>query len=347
MALTLLEESTLRNAMTLPAPGRLRLAAVALGLVAVIASGTGYAAGVPAGTVIENTATVTYDLSGETVSIDTNTTTVTVVERIDVVVTRQSPQVLVQPGETNRAVLFRVTNTGNGNEAFELLIDSSIAGGDFNPVPAATPIFYDTDASGDLSPGDTPYQAGSEPALAADASIDVLVVNDIPGTGPGNGDIGLTELTATSTTGSGTPGQSFPGQGDGGIDAVAGISGGSAGETGEYVVADVQLSVVKAQLVSDPFGGNEAVPGATITYTVTVEVTSAGTATNATVSDPIPQYTTYSTESIVLNGDTLTDAVDGDAGELDTSDAPAVVVRLGDLTQADGPQTVEFRVTID
>ena len=62
----------------------------------------------------------------------------------------------------------------------------------------------------------------------------------------------------------------------------------------------MQLSVVKAQLVSDPFGGNEAVPGATITYTVTVEVTSAGTATNATVSDPIPQYTTYSTESIAL-----------------------------------------------
>ena len=36
-----------------------------------------------------------------------------------------------------------------------------------------------------------------------------------------------------------------------------------------------------------------------------------------------------------------------DAGELDTTGAPTVVVRLGDLTQADGIQTVEFQVTID
>lgn len=308
------------------------------------------AAGVPAGTVIENTATVSYEISGTPVSIDTNTTSLIVAERIDVVVTRQSPQVLVQPGDTSRAILFLVTNTGNGSEAFELAIDSNIAGADFNPDPASTPIYLDSDASGDLSPGDAPYQPGDEPVLAPDASIGVLLVNDIPATGLVNGDIGLTELTATATTaagGTGTPGESFPGQGDGGTDAIVGTSGGTASETGEYLVAEVQVSIVKAQAVSDPFGGSEPVPGATITYTVTVEVTSAGTAASVSVSDPIPQYTTYSAESIVLNGDSLTDAVDGDAGEFDTSGAPTVVVRLGNLTQADGPQTVEFRVTID
>ena len=80
---------------------------------------------------------------------------------------------------------------------------------------------------------------------------------------------------------------------------------------------------------------------------MTVEVTSPGVATNAFIRDPIPQYTTYSAETIVLNGGPLTDAVDGDPGELDTSGAATVVVRLGDLTQADGPQVIEFRVTID
>jgi hypothetical protein len=34
-------------------------------------------------------------------------------------------------------------------------------------------------------------------------------------------------------------------------------------------------------------------------------------------------------------------------GELDSSGAPTVIVRLGDLTLADGIQTVEFQVTID
>lgn len=306
------------------------------------------AAGVPAGTVIENTATVSYEISGTPVSIDTNPTSITVAERIDVVITRESPQVLVQPGETNRAILFRVTNTGNGSEAFELAIDSNIAGGDFNPAPAVPPIYIDSDASGDLSTGDQPYQPGNEPVIAPDASIGVLLVNDIPDTGLVNGDIGLTELTATSmTTGIATPGQPFPGQGDGGGDAVAGTSGGTAAETAEYLVANVQMSVVKTQAVTDPFGGSEPIPGATITYTVTVEVTSAGIATNASISDPIPQFTTYSPETIELNGSPVTDAVDGDAGEFDTSGAPTVIVRLGDLEQADGAQVVTFSVTID
>jgi hypothetical protein len=43
----------------------------------------------------------------------------------------------------------------------------------------------------------------------------------------------------------------------------------------------------------------------------------------------------------------MSDATDTDDGELDTTGAPTVVVRLGDLTQADGQQTVTFSVTID
>lgn len=326
----------------------LRVAAVMCGIACTDASSRALAAGVPAGTVIENTATVTYELAGVEVSVDSNPTSITVAERIDVVVTRQSPQLQVQPGETNRALLFRVTNTGNGTEAFQLVLDSNVAGSDFNPVPASTSIYFDTDASGDLTPGDTAYQEGvNDPDLAPDASVDVFIVNDMPPSGPVNGDIGLSQLTANALTGTGLPGQSFAGQGDGNTDAVLGISGGSAAETGEYVIAGVEISVVKAQVVDDPFGGNEPVPGATVTYTVTVEVTSAGTATAAVFRDVVPEFTTYSPGTIVLNGAPLTDVADADAAELDSSSAPTVVVRLGDLTQADGPQVIEFRVTID
>ena len=65
------------------------------------------------------------------------------------------------------------------------------------------------------------------------------------------------------------------------------------------------------------------------------------------LSDPIPAGTTYVPNSITLNAAALSDAIDADAGELDTSVTATVVVRLGDLTQADGVQTVEFQVTID
>ena len=97
----------------------------------------------------------------------------------------------------------------------------------------------------------------------------------------------------------------------------------------------------------DPSGGTEPIPGATITYTITVEVISTGTALTSFVDDPIPTWSSFVPNSITLNGLAISDATDGDAGEYDITGAPTVVVRLGDLTQADGLQTVVFQVTID
>lgn len=305
------------------------------------------AAGTPAGTVIENTATVSFDLAGTPLTITSNTTTITVVERIDVVVTLQSPQILVAPNDTNRALLFRVTNTGNGTETFALAIDSNLSGDDFDPVPALPPIYFDTDGSGDFNVGDLPYNPGvDDPVLPADGSVDIFLVNDIPGTVV-NAEIGFSQLTATSLTGTGAPGTEYTGQGDGGVDAIIGTSGGEDLDVGEYLVSEVQISVIKAQAVSDPFGGTQALPGATITYTITVEVTSSGTATASVLQDLIPTFSTYLPNSITLNAAAVSDATNADAGEFDTSGAPTVVVRLGDLTQADGLQTVIFEVTID
>ncbi|MDX1518252.1 MAG: hypothetical protein R3288_15505 [Woeseiaceae bacterium] len=305
------------------------------------------AVGTPVGTVIENTASVTFDLAGTPTTIQTNTTTLTVIERIDVVVTLQSGQVLVAANDTNRALLFTVTNTGNGTETFTLAIDNAIAGDDFDPVEAVPAIYFDTDGSGDFNAGDQAYAPGSnDPVLAADESVDVFLVNDIPG-GVVNGNIGRSELTATSSTGTGAPGTEFAGQGDGGVDAIIGTTGGAASTQGEYLVSDVQINVVKSQVVNDQFGGNQPVPGATITYTITVEVIGSGTATASAVNDEIPTFTSYVPASITLNAGAITDAAGDDAGEFDTTVVPTVVVRLGDLTAADGVQTVEFQVTID
>jgi uncharacterized repeat protein (TIGR01451 family) len=318
-----------------------------LALLFSMAPAVAFALGTPAGTVIENTATVTFDLAGSQVTLQSNTTTVTVVERIDVDVTVQSAQVLVAANDTGQALLFRVTNTGNGSETFALAIDSVLGGDDFDPVPAVPPIYFDTDSSGDFNAGDVAYTPGTnDPVLVADASVDVFLVNDIPG-GVANGETGLSQLTATSTTGTGAPGTEFTGQGDGGVDAIVGTSGGDDVDVGEYLVSDVQVNVVKSQAVADPFGGTQPIPGATITYTITVEVLGTGTATASAVSDVIPTFTTYVPASITLNAVSLTDAIDADAGEFDTSGAPTVVVRLGDLTAVAGIQTVVFQVTID
>ncbi len=303
--------------------------------------------GTAVGTVIENTANISYDLAGTPLTLQSNTTTIVVAERINVTTTLLSPQTLVSANDTDQALLFTVTNTGNGSEAFELAIDSNIAGSDFNPTPAVPAIYFDTDGSGDFNAGDVAYTLGvNDPVLAPDASVNVFLVNDIPGT-VANGDIGRSELTATSVTGSGAPGTVFAGQGDGGVDAVIGTTGGTAAAVGEYLVSDVLISVTKSQVVTDPTGGSEPIPGATLTYSIAVEVTSSGVATASALTDPIPTFTTFVPGSITLNGAAISDATDGDAGELDNSGAATVVVRLGDLTQADGVQTIVFQVTID
>lgn len=305
------------------------------------------AVGTAVGTLIENTAVVNYDLAGTPLSIQSNTTTLAVAERINVTVTLQSPQTPVAPGDSARALLFTVTNTGNGSETFQLAIDSLIAGDDFDPVPAVPGIYFDTDGSGDFNAGDQPYAPGTnDPTLLADESISVFLVNDIP-TPLANGLTGRSELTATSATGTGTPGTVFAGQGDGGVNAVIGSTGGESQDTGEYLVSDVQVSVTKAQLVNDPFGGNEPVPGATLTYSIVVTVNTSGTATGSIVRDAIPAFTSYVPNSLTLNGTALSDLADTDEGEFDATGVPSVVVRLGDLTQASGAQTVEFQVLID
>lgn len=335
----------LANRLFLSAFDRARTALIAF--LCFVLSAPAMAAGTAVGTLIENTANVSYDLGGTALVAQSNTTSIFVAERINVLTTLQSPQVLVAPNDTNRAILFTVTNTGNGDEAFTLAIESVIAGDDFDPVPSATSIYFDTDGSGDFNTGDVAYSPGvNDPNLSADESIGIFLVNDIPGTVV-NGNIGRSELTATAVTGTGVAGTVFAGQGDGGVDAVIGSTGGSAADTGEYLVSDVQVNVVKSQVVLDLFGGTEPIPGATLTYTIEVDVASAGVATASVLRDPVPTFTTFVPGSITLNGGSLTEIADGDAGELDISTTPTVIVALGDLTQADGVQTIVFQVTID
>jgi uncharacterized repeat protein (TIGR01451 family) len=138
----------------------------------------------------------------------------------------------------------------------------------------------------------------------------------------------------------------FAGQGAGGTDAVVGANGGQANATGAYIVGDVQVALVKSATVTDLFGGTSAIPGASIQYQVVVTVTGSGTARTLQFDDAIPVNTTYVPGSLRLNGAALSDAADGDAGEFQAGSAPNVRVRLGDLTQAAGAQTLAFTVTI-
>jgi uncharacterized repeat protein (TIGR01451 family) len=312
-----------------------------------VASQSAFAAGTAAGTAINNTAQVSYDDGGTTVNTSSNPTTLTVAEIINVNTTVQTPNVTVSPGAASRAVVVRVTNTGNAPETFRLTGNSAIAGDNFDPAPAVNMIYFDIDGSGDLSAADTVYTAGAnDPTLAADASINLLIINNIP-SGLTNGQTGVTQLTAVSLTGTGAPGTVFAGQGESSTDAVLGTSGGTSGASGSYVVSSVQINAVKTQVVVDQFGGTQPIPGARIDYQIVVTPSGSGTASNVLIVDGIPTNTTYLPSTLRLNGAVQTDAGDTDSGSFVTAPAPAVRVNLGNLTQASGAQTVAFSVTIN
>jgi uncharacterized repeat protein (TIGR01451 family) len=161
-----------------------------------------------------------------------------------------------------------------------------------------------------------------------------------------NGNHGRSQLTAAAATGTGAPGTSFGLAGDGGVEAVAGTTGGDAVLFGDYLVADVQLSAVKSQTIVDQFGGARPLPGARINYQIVVTRSGSGTAAGAAVNDLIPANTSYVAGSLQLNGAALSDTADGDAGTFVSTPAE-VRVTLGDLSGATGPQTIQFAVTIN
>jgi uncharacterized repeat protein (TIGR01451 family) len=319
------------------------------GLAVVGAPLASHAAGTPAGTSIQNTAQVSYTLGSSTVTASSNTSSVTVAEILDAVLTIAAPTVQVSAGAATEELVFTLTNTGNGTEAFELTaLSAGVVGDDFDPTLATPAIYFDTDNSGDFSAADVAYSAGAnDPVLAADASVRLIVVNDIPNTAV-NGNRGRSQLTAAAASGSSdVPGTSFGLVGDGGVEAVAGTTGGDAVLFGEYLVADVLLTAVKSQTIVDQFAGPRPLPGARINYQIVVTASGSGTATATGFSDLIPANTTYVAGSLELNGAALSDSADADAGTFVSAPAPQVRVTLGDLSGASGPQTIEFAVTIN
>ena len=85
-------------------------------------------------------------------------------------------------------------------------------------------------------------------------------------------------------------------------------------------------------------------PGSVATFTLTANIIGTGSLTNVTITDAIPDGTTYAPGTLTLDTNPLTDASGDDAGE--ASDADGISVSLGDATGGT-THTITFDVTID
>lgn len=300
------------------------------------------AAGVTAGTLIENTATASFDEAGTPRSVDSNTVTVRVDELLDVTVTSLDTGP-ISTTRGNAVLTFEVTNPGNGPEAFLLTADPAVAGNDFDVTVRGVAI--DSDGNGVYEEGVDQVLTGplTTPVLAPDARVTVFVLVTVPDTAA-DGDTSNLQLTAAAATGNGTPGTVFAGEGEGGGDAVVGSTGALADARGTLSSAVASVQLVKSVALRDPFGGTSAVPGATATFTIEARVSGSGNVANLIVTDAIPAGTTYVPGTLALDAGTLTDAADTDAGT--ASDASGISVTLGSVP-AGTNRSVTFDVTID
>jgi hypothetical protein len=309
-----------------------------------------FAAGTVAGTDIQNIASATYDTpSSGTVTLQSNTVVIKVDELLSVLVkSTDSGDIVTAPGFVGNVQKYRVTNTGNGDEAFGLTANVTNGGDDFDPT--LQKIVIDTNNDGVYDPGvDTDYIPGSnEPIIAPDTSRNFFVITTTPISAV-NGNRAQVSLTAAALTGTGAPGTSFPGAGQGGGNAVVGSArpthpgvGAIDTDSGFLAVQAASVTLLKSATILDPFGGNRPVPGAVVTYQLVATVSGSGTLNNLVIADPIPLLSQYQAASMTLEAASLTDAADADAGNYDGT---RISVAAGNVA-AGQTRTVTFKVLI-
>lgn len=356
------------------------LGAVSATALIAVSSTPAMAVGTNAGDSITNNVTVSYDVGGVTQTDVTDSDTFTVDRRVNVDVEFIGGTTSVSPGETQAEIAFDVTNLSN--DTIDLDLSTALTGGTAANI-SNIEIYLDADGDRTLSAAE--LAAGPITFLdevVEDDTIEVIVVADID-LDAVNGDTFDVTLTAdaheagaaglgaelTATTGANTAGVDnvlFDGAGD--TDAA---NAGDDSDTGDYVVAGAQISVVKSSVViSDPVNGTtdpKAIPGATVQYCIAVtNAAGAAAATDVNVVDDLPFDVTYDavfgifvdgTASIDDQGNTdptddvATCAIDGSAGGAFAAGAGAggedqVSGALSDLP-ASTTRSLYFRVTIN
>lgn len=288
-----------------------------------VRSDLAYAAGTNAGTVIESTATVTYTSGTYSGSLSSNTASVRVDELLNLAVAAPAATTVLA-GQAANPLNFVITNTGNGPEAVVLRGTSTVAGSEFDIT--VDRVALDSNGNGRYDAGiDQELPPATEtPPILPDTSLTLFVLVRMPSQ-IRDGQNSSFRLTLASATGAGAPGTVLANKGEGGGDAIVGLSGGEGSATISLVASLATVTLSKAATVRDQYGGSQPIPGATISYRLTAAVSGSGQIQNLVVSDGVPVGTTYVAGSLKLDDAALTDSVDGDGGSADAQGVAATI----------------------
>jgi uncharacterized repeat protein (TIGR01451 family) len=290
------------------------------GTAALCSIGSAHAAGTIAGTVISNTASVSYTVNGATQTTTSTTSTFVVDLKANfTVVVDQTGYTQVNLGQTAAVTSYRLTNTTNGTQDFLLdanqtFLSLGLPGTD-NFDMLNLKVFVDVNGDGIYEP--TIDTATYVDELAPDAHVEIFLVGDVPTTA--GAQLAQVNLHATIAAG-GAPGTK-------GAALVPSVSIANADNTVDVVFADddddgplnlgdtanngqgraysgyqvatsaLNLTVTKtARVLSDGVSLTfpKAIPGATVEYCLTVTNSTLLTPANGvTLTDILPSAVTY------------------------------------------------------
>lgn len=323
-------------------------ATVVTAIAALLLSGVGAClpvfAGTAATTEISNIAELTY---GNTQSQSSNNETFDVQELTDLelVALDSSPVNVASPSA--QLLSFELTHTGNGQQSYELLLSQSNSD-DFDASDLE--LWLDSDGDGMFDDMvDSLYDPGNLPELGPGEALVIFVPLNVPANQALNdvADISLTATASDVGAEAGNPGGTINGAGEGGTDLVVGTNGGQQTATTQLLVSNTAAIEIDKRVsnIEDPQGGNEPVPGAHITYELTIRFVGEGELTDIVITDVIPNDTEYRADSLTLDNVDQTDAADTDAGQFDAGNNQ-ILVELGDITAPSANRVVTFQATI-
>lgn len=304
------------------------LGATGVCALAVLGANPAHAAGTTAGSTITNTVSVAFQVGGISQTGTSASDTLTVDRRVNLTVAEVgSTTTTVTPGSVNQVTAFTVVNTSNAPLDLALAAAQQTGGAGAHSNTDSfdvtnVRIFRDVNNNGTFESGtDTAVTYLDE--VAADASVQVLVVSDVP-LAQANGAVAAVTLTATGREagGAGSMGAALvqtTGANTAGMDTVFADGAGATdalrdaafSAKDDYTVSAATLSAIKSsRIISDPINGltnPKMIPGATIQYCIAISNASgSASATSVTVNDPIPTNLTYDSAFGVKTGGTAT-----------------------------------------
>jgi hypothetical protein len=326
---------------------------VASGLipVAMMGASPAFAAGTTQGTDVLNNVTVDFQVGGVSQTQATGSDTFKVDRKIIFTINEKAPTgtTSVSPGSTAQRTTFLLTNTSNDLLDFTVT-PANIVGGTAShggtDVYNMNNLLICLDANADTVCDAAAAASLTVDNLAADASVTILIVGDVPLTAT-NGQVANVTATATALNSNGT---AITAATDATVNSMttvetifadvakSGNGGTSAARDGidvatdDYTVAAAVLSVFKSsRIVSDGISATnpKSIPGAVVEYCISVaNAAGAATATNIAVKDVVPATLLYATGTIFVDatvispgagqtcsaGTAVTDASDADAG---------------------------------